>query len=208
MAFTLLDVAAGQVDLYNVDTLGPGPLVGLGGVQPTSRGFANYPGTIMRAYDPFLGAAEFFYGKALGATPFGTVCEMGISVTNGRYDETMTPWAGTARSGKPLCVALVTLAAGNYGWFQVTGNAIVTCQGAPAAGNPVYWQAAGVVSPTLVASVQMVGAVFSSAAAAVFGTGASSLVAYAPAINVTGGTLSATQAIVTITTPKGQANIT
>jgi hypothetical protein len=206
MAFTFLDVQAGQVDLYNVDTLGPGPLVGLAGSQPTTRGFTNYPGTIMRAFDPFLGAAEFIYGKANGAITYGAAVQWGTSVTAGRTDITMTPWAGTAVTGMQLGVALQTLATGNYGWFQVGGVAIATVSGAPAVGNPAYWQATGVVAPTVVASKQMVNAQFASAAAAVIGTGSPSLVAYAP--GNTGGTLSATQALVALNRPFAQGAIT
>lgn len=207
MAFVATDPLGGIIDLYNVDTAGPGPLAGLA-AGPTTRGFANYPGLIVRAYDYNLGAAEFMFGKSLGATAFGSVCEIGVVVTSGRYDETMQPWLGAANTGKPLGVALVTLAAGQFGWFQISGNAVTTVQGAPAVGNPAYWQANGVISPTLVASKQAIGAVFASAAAAVFGTGAQSLIAYAPTAQVTGGTLSATQAIVLINRPTAQPQIT
>ena len=206
MAYTLLDVAAGQVDLYNVDTLGPGPLVGLGGIQPTSRGFANYPGTVMRGFDPWLGAGEFVFAKASGTIAYGTVCQLSTSVTNGRTDVTATAWAGTVNTGIPLGVALQSATVGQFVWYQVQGLAITTCSGAPAVGNPAYWQAAGVVSPTLVASKQAVNAVFASAAAAVIGTGAASLIAYAP--GNTAGTLSATQALVLLNRPFAQGNIT
>jgi hypothetical protein len=207
MAFIAIDPTGGIIDLYNVDTAGPGPLAGLG-AGPTTRGFANYPGMIVRAYDYALGAAEFMFGKSLGATPFSSVVEIGTVVTAGRYDETAQPWVGTANTGKPLGVALVTLAAGQFGWFQISGNAITTVQGAPAIGNPAYWQAAGVVSPTAVAGKQALGAVFVSAAGAVFGSGAQSLVAYTPTAQVTGGTLSATQAIVLLNRPTAQPQIT
>jgi len=212
MAFTLIDVAAGQVDLYNVDTLGPGPLVGLAGAQPTSRGFANYPGTVLRAFDPFLGAGEFVYAKASGTITYGTVCQQGTSVTGGRTDLTATAWAGTVNTGLPLMVALQSLTVGQFGWYQIGGLAITTVQGAPAVGNPAYWQAAGVISPTLVASKQANNAVFASAVSAVFGTGAQSLVAYSPAnvasLGYTGGTLSSTQALVQLNRPFAQGNIT
>lgn len=206
MAFTLLDVAAGQVDLYNVDTLGPGPLVGLGGVQPTSRGFANYPGTVMRAFDPFLGAGEFMFAKASGTIAYGTVVQLSTSVTNGRTDVTATAWAGTANAGVSLGVALQSATVGQFVWYQVGGLAITTVQGTPAVSNPVYWQAAGVVSPTAVASKQVVNAQFASAAAAVIGVGIASLVVYAP--GNTAGTLSATQALVLLNRPAAQAAIT
>lgn len=212
MAFTLLDVAAGQVDLYNIDTLGPGPLVGLGGTQPTSRGFTNYPGTVMRGYDPFLGAGEFVFAKSSGTINYGTVCQWGTSVTAGRTDITMTAWAGTVNTGLPLAVAMQSLTVGQWGWYQVGGVAVTTVSGAPAVGNPAYWQASGVVSPTPVASKQAVNALFASAVSATIYTGATSTTAYNPA-NVastgnTGGLLSASQALVVLNRPYAQGAIT
>ena len=122
----------------------------------------------------------------------------------------MTAWAGTANTGKSLAVALVALAVGQFGWFQVEGVAVATVQGTPAAGNPVYWQAAGVVSPTLVASKQMLNAAFGTAVSAVIGSGASSLIAYSPSTNPgqSAGTLSATQALVVMNRPFAQGQIT
>ena len=124
---------------------------------------------------------------------------MGINVTaTNRFDVNMTAWAGTAGSGKSLAVAATALTVGQYGWFQVEGNAIATVQGAPAVGNPVYWQAAGVVSPTLVASKQALNAVFTSAAAAQIG----------PVGGTGSTTLSATQAVLLLNRPTAQSQIT
>ena len=212
MAFTILDVAAGQVDLYNVDTLGPGPLQGLGGSQPTSRGFTNYPGTVMRGFDPFLGAAEFIFARSSGTIAFGTVCQLSVSTNSSRTDVTATAWAGTALSGIPLATALTSLTVGQFGWYQTGGLAVTTVQGAPAVGNPAYWQAAGVVSPTLVASKQMLNSVFGSVVSATLYTGSTATTAYNPT-NVastgnTGGLLSATQALVLMNRSFAQGIIT
>lgn len=212
MAFTLLDVAAGQVDIYNVDTLGPGPLVGLAGAQPTSRGFTNFPGTVMRAFDPYLGAGEFIFARSSGTINYGTVCQQGIAVTASRTDLTMTAWAGTALSGVPLAIALTSLTVGQYGWYQIGGLAVTTVQGAPAVGGAAYWQAAGIVSPTLVASKQMLNSVFGSAVSSTIYAGATATTAYNPT-NVastgnTGGLLSATQALVLMNRSFAQGIIT
>lgn len=207
MAFIATDPLGGLIDLYNVDTAGPGPLAGLA-AGPTTRAFTNYPGLVVRAYDYNLGAGEFMFGKSLAATPYGATCEVGVATVNGRYDETMQPWLGAANTAKPLGIALVTLAAGQYGWFQVGGIAVATVSGGPVAGNPAYWQASGVISPTGVASKQVLGASFASAPAAVIGAGSAAALPYAPVAQATGGTLSATQALVLINRPTAQPQIT
>ena len=209
MAYVCTDVLAGSPDLYQVDTLGPGPLAGLA-TGPTTRGFTNYPGLEIPAYDPFLGAGKFVFAKASATIAATAVVEISVSTVAGRYDTTATAWAGTAQSGKSLAVALSPLTVGQFGWFQVEGIAVATVQGAPAAGGPVYWQAAGVVSPTLVASKQVLNGAFGSAVSAVIGSGAGSLVAYSPSTNAgqSAGTLSATQALVTINRPVAQGQIT
>lgn len=196
MAFTILDTLAGAVDLYNVDPLGPGPLIGLAN-GPTSKGYANYPGMELRGFDANLGGASFVFAKASAAVTAGAFSEVTVTATaTNRYDMVAAPWAGTANSARTLGVAMVTLAAGQFGWFQVQGIAITTVQGAPANGNSVYWQAAGVVSPTVVASKMAFGATFASAVSASIGTGTSAVV------------LSATQALVMLNWPNAQGAIT
>jgi len=209
MAYVATDTTAGAVDFYQVDTLGPGPLAGLA-TGPTSRGFINFPGLELRAYDYNLGGGAFIYAKASGTITPGTVVELSDTVTNGRYDVTSTAWAGVANSGKTLAVALTTLLVNQFGWFQVEGNAMVTVQGAPVSGNSLYWQAPGIVSPTVVASKQVLNAVFGSAPAVVIGLGVQSLTPYSPSTTAqqAAGTLSATQAIVLLNRPSAQPQIT
>ncbi|WP_428331963.1 hypothetical protein [Novosphingobium sp.] len=206
MAFTPIEVTAGLVDLYNIDTQGPGPLAGLGN-GPTTRGFTNYPGMEIKANDPFLGAGTFIFGRASTTIAAGGVCEVGVNVSaTNRYDVQFTPWAGTANSGKGLSVALVALTVGQFGWFQVEGNAIANVSGAPVAGNPMYWQAAGVISPTAVASKHMLNATAMSAVSATIGNGSASLLAYTP--GSTAGILPANQAVLFLNRPLAQGAIT
>jgi hypothetical protein len=206
MAYTVLEVTTGMVDLYQVDTIGPGPLAGLA-TGPTTRGFTNYPGFEVKGYDPYLGSGTFIYGRASTTIAAGATCEIGVNVTaSNRYDIQYTPWAGTANSGKGLAVALVALTVGQYGWFQVEGNAICTVQGSPAVGNPMYWQATGVVSPTAVNGKHMLNATALSAVSAVIGSGTGSASTYVPGSSV--GTLSSTQAILFLNRPLAQGQIT
>lgn len=195
MAYVTVDVSLGTIDLYTVDTAGPGPLAGAGN-GPTTFGRANYPGLVVRGWDTNLGGGGFIFARASAAVAAGQTCELGVTVTNGRYDASAAPWAGTANSGKPLGVALVALAQNQFGWFQVEGIAIATVSGAPVAGNPAYWQAAGTVSPTVIASKHMLNTVFVSAPGVTIGTGAGAV------------TLSGTQALLLLNQPFAQGAIT
>jgi hypothetical protein len=195
MAFVVYDDLLGFVDLYLADTVGPGPLL-IAGTAPTTLGRANFPGMELRASDPNLGGGTFIFAKAAAAITLGAVCELTQAVTSGRYDVAAQPWAGAVNTGKPLCVAVAALASGNWGWFQVEGLAITTVSGAPAAGNPAYWQASGVISPTVVASKQVLNAQFATAVSQTVGSGSTATV------------LSATQALVLLNRPFAQGAIT
>jgi hypothetical protein len=207
MAFAPIEVTAGLVDLYNVDTLGPGPLTGLQNLTPTTRGFTNYPGMEIKGFDPYLGSGTFIFGRASTTIVAGTTCEVGVNVTaNNRYDVQFTPWAGVSNSGKSLAVSLVNLIVGQFGWFQVEGQSIATVQGATTVGAPMYWQASGIISATVAASKHMLNVTAVSAVSAVIGSGAASLLTYTP--GSTAGTLPATQAILFLNRPMAQGAIT
>ena len=193
MAFVALNDILGEVDLSIVDTAGPG-FQNL--VTGTGSGRMNFYSQVVPGYDPNLGGGEFMYLRYSGTIALGTVCEVTPSLTSGVIIQNATAWAGTAITGRPLAVAVSSGTVGQFGWFQVQGNAITTVQGAPAAGNPAYWQAAGVVSPTVVISKQMVNANFATAVSQTIGSGSGATV------------LSATQAIVTINRPFAQGAIT
>jgi hypothetical protein len=105
-------------------------------------------------------------------------------------------WAGTANSGLSLGAAINYPAAGQWAWFQIGGAMVVNTNGAPAIGNQTYWDSAGAVKPTAVASKQMQGVQYASAAGATIGQGTAARV------------LSATQAVVWGTFPLAQGAIT
>jgi hypothetical protein len=195
MAFIVLDDALGFIDLYLVDTAGPGPQA-FAGTNAGTYGRLNSPGMELRGVDPNLGAGTFVFAKAAAGVTATQVCELTQAVTSGRYDVSAQPWAGAANTGKPLAVALTTLTAGQWGWFQVQGLAIATVSGAPAAGGVAYWQASGAVSPTPVASKAVLNAQFASAVSQTIGSGNSAVA------------LSATQALLLLNRPCAQGPIT
>jgi hypothetical protein len=194
MAYALQDPFIGTQPLPLLDTVGPGPANQAGGVL---GGFNSFYNDETRGYDTALGAGVFIYARYSGTITVGTICELTPTISGGNVITSATAWAGTAITGRPLAVAMATTGAvGQWGWFQVQGNAVCTVSGAPAAGNPVYWQAAGVVSPTPVASKQMVNAQFQTAVSQTIGQGSTAVV------------LSATQAVVFLNRPFAQGTIT
>jgi hypothetical protein len=193
MSFIAYDSTLGVVKLTDVDTVGPGPVNLVAG---TGSGRMSFSFEIMRGYDAALGGGEFVYAQATGTLAAGDVCQFNQSLTSGAIINGAAKWAGTANSGDVVGVAVAAMTANQWGWFQVSGNAIVTCSGAPVAGNPVYWQAAGVVSPTAVAGKQLLGAKFATAPAVTLGTGSNAVV------------LSATQAVLLLDRCTAQPAIT
>jgi hypothetical protein len=193
MSFIAYDTTLGVVKLTDVDTVGPGPVNLVAG---TGAGRQSFSFEIMRGYDAALGGGEFVYAQATGTLAAGDVCQFNQTLVSGAIVNGAAKWAGTANSGDVIGVAVAAMTANQWGWFQVSGNAIVTCSGAPVAGNPAYWQAAGVVSPTLVAGKQLLGAKFATAPAVTLGTGSNAVV------------LSATQAVVLLDRCTAQPNIT
>ena len=194
MAYILKDPFLGEQPITNLDTIGPGPVNLVSGVY---GGFDSFYNTESRGYDINLGMGTFLYCRYSGTIVAGTVVELTPTITAGLIITSATAWAGTAVTGKPLAVAVApTGNVGQWGWFQIQGNSITMVQGAPVAGNPVYWQAAGIVSATPVVSKQMVNAQFATAVSVTVGQGTTAVV------------LSATQAVVYLNRPFAQGAIT
>lgn len=193
MAYSLLDPILGTQPFPAIDTVGPVPVNLVSGVY---GGFNSFYNNEIKGYDTALGGGTFLYARFSGTIAVGTVVELTPSQASGVVITSATAWAGTALSGRPVAVAMASGTVGQWGWFQIQGNAVTTVSGAPAAGQPVYWQAAGVVSPSVVASKQLVGAQFQTAVSQTIGAGSTAVV------------LSATQAVVYLNRPSAQAAIT
>jgi hypothetical protein len=181
-------------------TVGQNPSF-LEGIEPS--------GMYVQGFDESLGIGQFIYAQASAAAGInaGNVCELTQTLfSSGASISLITSvqqWAGTANSGKTLCVALTTLTQFQFGWFQVYGASLVTTSAAVAVGAGAWWNALGVVQGTAVASKQMVNAQCVVASSASFGQ----------AVFVTGTgnvtpALTATQAIYNINAPFAQSAIT
>jgi hypothetical protein len=121
MAFIAINQILGEVDLTAIDTAGPG-LANL--TAGTGSGRQNFYLQTVSGYDPNLGGGEFAYMRFSGTIAAGTVCETTPSISGGIVIQNATAWAGTAVSGRPLAVAVSAGTVGQFGWFQVQGNAV------------------------------------------------------------------------------------
>lgn len=186
----------GYVDLYAIDTVGPGPLK-IGVSSPTYGRF-EYPGIEIDAVDSVLGGGTFLFVQFAGTVTAGTVCELTITSVNSgaRMDVSAQAWAGTANSAKPLAVATAAASSGQWGWVQIQGIAVCNVSGTVAAGDKQSWQASGVISSTIVASKCVLNALAVSANGATYGSGSGAV------------TLASGQALVYLNRPFAQGPIT
>lgn len=78
-------------------------------------------GTIVKGWDPTYGEGEFIYLLGVASTVVGMVVRYNattwqtalLSVTNGK------------NKGVPVAVAMSANVASQYGWYQISGNAVV-----------------------------------------------------------------------------------
>lgn len=117
---------------------------------------AKFPlGTIIRATDPALGEGEFIYLKGVAGTTVGAVAI---------YDlQAATSTLAVAGSRGPAAVAMAAVVASTYGWYQISGSAIVFETGATAGANVYVTATAGRPSATTVVTDKIDGARFKSA---------------------------------------------
>lgn len=120
-------------------------------------------GTVVRFRSETLGEGEFIYLSGAASVDAGDVCSYEIAYNASVATSVVVPWAGAANIPCPLCVATAATVASTFGWYQVSGSAVVNSSGAVAEGDDLFWQAAGVVSATLAPGKQMMSAVAASA---------------------------------------------
>lgn len=118
-------------------------------------------GTIIRGFDPVLGEGEFIYLVGLAAMAAGDAVVYDLlptgPVTTRLVENTF------ANSGRPVAFAVVPVLAGQYGWFQIGGTAIVTAIAGTVAGVMMAHATTGSIANTANAGDQILGARVSSA---------------------------------------------
>lgn len=116
----------------------------------------NHPlGTRVFATDPTYGAGEFVYLKGVASTAVGN------PVIYDQYAGTSTRAVASGRG--PVAIAMSANVANQYGWYQVSGSAVVTT-GTVVANALVYvTSTAGTLDDAVVAGDKIDGAVFKTA---------------------------------------------
>lgn len=132
--------------------------LGLQAIAATST-VQNHPlGKIVRAFDPTFGAGEFIYLLGVVSTVVGSlvtyVASTGVTA--------LSTTSGVVNGGAPLAVAMSANVALGYGWYQISGDAVIKKTAVkvdPAGTTKVYLSAtAGRVMQTSVAGRQVIGA--------------------------------------------------
>lgn len=101
------------------------------------------PGLIYTAVDPYWGGGEFLYCKAGGAIrQFGLVV-LTQTIVSGQVVYVATEVANTAIMGRPVGVAMVVAASGNFFWVCVGGVIPVNCNASVAVDTTFAIAAAG-----------------------------------------------------------------
>jgi len=78
-------------------------------------------GTIVRAYDPTYGEGEFIYLLGVASTEVGSVVKYDATT----WQTTLLTVSNGKNKGLPVAIAMSANLASNYGWYQISGNAVV-----------------------------------------------------------------------------------
>lgn len=116
-------------------------------------------GSIAKAVDPTYGEGEFIYLLGCASTVVGSVVTWNGS-TSGKptYQTALAP--ATANLGQPLAVAMSANVAGQYGWYQLSGQAVVATNGTLAAGpGKVFLAGSGQLTSTAGAGLEVENAI-------------------------------------------------
>jgi len=133
------------------------PLIGLPAIGSIGTTQQQPGGTIRRAVDPTYGEGEFIYLQGVASTVLGSLVTWS-GVTSGAPTFQTALVANTANQAVPVAVATAAIGAGQWGWYQISGTAIVANNGTFAAAGPMYIVAAGTITSVAAAGKQIVNA--------------------------------------------------
>lgn len=124
---------------YSVNTL-----VGAQPIANTETTAKHNLGTIVRGVDPTYGEAEFIYLKGVASTVVGSV----VTYNTSSYTTALAP-VGTNKP-QPVAIAMSANVADQYGWYQISGIAVVkkTCTVSLAANAAVGVLTVGLIAGT------------------------------------------------------------
>jgi hypothetical protein len=78
-------------------------------------------GTIIRASDPTYGEGEFIYLLGVASTVVGSLVKYNATT----YQTALITVSNGANKGVPVAVAMAATVASEYGWYQISGNAVI-----------------------------------------------------------------------------------
>jgi hypothetical protein len=130
------------------------PRIGAQPIANTSTVQQHPLGTVLKAYDPSIGEGEFIYLLGVVGTAIGLLA---------KYNATTWQTAivtATAVQNVPIGVAMSANVASQYGWYQISGNAVVKKTAVAVSPQvPVFISAtAGRVKVIASAGLQVIGA--------------------------------------------------
>lgn len=111
MAYASISNEANPVPIGVVDA---GKTVASGSTKPTVP-----LGSIIRAVDPTYGVGEFIFLLGVASTAVGTL----VVYDGTTYATTRAPV--TSSMGRPLAVAMQASTASQWGWYQISGTAVI-----------------------------------------------------------------------------------
>lgn len=104
------------------------------------------------------GAGEFIYLKGVASTIATNI--VAYDPLNGTTTLATAAAHGTDTASFPVAVAMAATTAGTYGWYQISGAALVRCTGSFNPNDDVYLAAAsGALTPTAVTGDAVLGCV-------------------------------------------------
>ena len=123
----------------------------LPGAQPianTETTQKHVLGTIVRAWDPTYGEGEFIYLLGVASTVVGSL----VTYNATTWQTALSP--DTAAFQAPVAVAMSANVASAYGWYQISGNAVIKKTAVAVTPQVKIYQSAttGRVMPTVSAS--------------------------------------------------------
>lgn len=143
-------------------------ITSLAGAQPianTETTQKHVLGTIVRAWDPTYGEGEFIYLLGVASTTVGSIVNY-----KGTTWATALGYVGENRPS-PMAVAMSANVASQYGWYQISGNAVAAkaCTVSFAAGAAVAVGSTSGLAVATLSGQEIQGAVVSAVASATAG---------------------------------------
>lgn len=97
------------------------PFIVTQAIADTSTTKNHALGTIVRAKDDTYGQGEFIYLLGVASTEVGAVVKYNATT----YLTALITVSNAKNKGAPLAVAMSANVADGYGWYQISGNAVV-----------------------------------------------------------------------------------